>query len=182
MLPPTTPRLEPLTVEELDPSVRPQVEGFPAYNLFATMARHPALTRRFMRFGNHFLAHGALPPRDRELVILRTAWNADADYEWGHHAGLAQAVGVSADEVERVARAPADPAWDPFERTLLAAADELFQHRTLRDETWGGLATRYDQAQLLELPMLVGEYVMLSMFLRSVGVRPDPGTAPAPPR
>lgn len=54
----------------------------------ATIAHHPRLLKRWSAFGGMLLAGGALPARDREVLILRTAANTGADYEWGHHLPL----------------------------------------------------------------------------------------------
>ena len=43
-------------------------------NIFATLAHHPKLLKRWLVFGNHVLAKSTLPARDRELLILRTGW------------------------------------------------------------------------------------------------------------
>ena len=49
--------------------------------------------KRWLVFGNHVLAKITLPPRDRELLILRTGWRCRAPYEWGQHVVIARAVG-----------------------------------------------------------------------------------------
>ena len=38
-------------------------------NIFATLAHHPALLRRWLVFASHVLAKSSLTPRDRELAI-----------------------------------------------------------------------------------------------------------------
>ena len=40
-------------------------------NIFATLVHHPKLMKRWQVFGNHVLNKSTLPPRDRELLILR---------------------------------------------------------------------------------------------------------------
>ena len=59
-------------------------------NIFTTLVRHPGLFRKWLPFGGKLLA-GKLPPRDRELLILRTGWNTRADYEWHQHVRIARA-------------------------------------------------------------------------------------------
>jgi len=44
----------------------------------------PGLFRKWMPFAGKLLA-GKLPARDRELLILRTAWHCRSPYEWGQH-------------------------------------------------------------------------------------------------
>jgi 4-carboxymuconolactone decarboxylase len=148
----------------------------PASNIFTTLVRHPGLFRRWLPFGGKLLA-GRLPARDRELLILRTAWLCDAEYEWGQHVALGRQAGLSEGEIERVKDGPGDPAWSGDEAVLLRAADELHGDACISDETWASLAARYDQPQLIEIPMLVGHYHLVAFALNSLGVQLEPGVA-----
>ena len=146
----------------------------PDANIFATLVRAPGLYRRWLPFGGKLLA-GKLPPRDRELVILRTGWNCGAEYEWAQHARIALNSGLTTEEVERVTLDQASGGWAPFDATLLQAADELHETSTISDPTWSELAARYDVEQLIELPMLVGHYHLVAMVLNALGVELDEG-------
>ena len=74
--------------------------------MFATFAHHPKLMKRWLVFGNHVLAKSTLPARDRELLVLRTGWNCRAPYEWAQHVAIARAIGITDDEIARVAEGP----------------------------------------------------------------------------
>jgi alkylhydroperoxidase family enzyme len=150
-----------------------QIPEIDAINLFATLVRAPGLFRRWLPFGGKLLA-GKLPARDRELLILRTAWNCRAAYEWGHHVALGLRSGLTRDEIDRVPNGP-DAGWPAGDALLLRAADELHRDHRLADATWESLQTRYDEPQLIELPMLVGHYHMVAMVLSSLGVQLEPG-------
>ena len=41
-------------------------------NIYRTLANHPKLLKRWSVFGTHVLFKNTLPPRERELLILRT--------------------------------------------------------------------------------------------------------------
>lgn len=142
-------------------------------NIFTTLARHPRLFRRWIRFAGALMPGGLLPREDTELVILRVAHNCGCDYEWRHHERLAQTAGLSAEEVER-ARQQADAAgWSERQELLIRAADELHSARVLSDDLWSELRPLMSDAQLIELCMLVGHYEMLAMTLNSLGLAPD---------
>jgi 4-carboxymuconolactone decarboxylase len=132
-----------------------------------------------MPFAGKLLA-GKLPARDRELLILRSAWRCASSYEWGQHVRLAKQAGISAEEIDRIATGPGTPGWEPFDRTLLTAVDELHDDACLTDATWATLASRYDERQMIELPMLVGQYHMLAFALNSMGVQREPGVPGLP--
>ena len=175
-----TPRLQPLPEAEWDDTLRELIAGLGASNIFTTMARHPKLFRDWLQFGGRLLMGGRLPGRDRELLILRTAFVRGAAYEWGHHVGMALGVGLTQDEIDRVAQGPDAAGWAPFDATLLRAADQLIATSTIDEPTWTALAADYDEQQLIEVPMLVGHYTLLSCFLNAIGVEPEDGVPPMP--
>src|SRR5437764_1391211 len=172
---PVRPRLAPLPREAWSEEVRTMIERTPGgatepLNIFTTLVRHPTLVRR------------ELPPRDRELLILRTAWNCRSEYEWGQHVRIGLAAGLAQEEIDRVPAGPAAPGWSPFDAALLRAADELHADACVSDATWAVLAGRYAEAQLIEVPMLVGQYHMVGFTLNSLGVQREPGVPGLPLR
>ena len=56
-----------------------------AWNVFTTMANHPALAKDWLQFGGHILSRSTLPARDREILILRIGWLCRSEYEWAQH-------------------------------------------------------------------------------------------------
>jgi 4-carboxymuconolactone decarboxylase len=179
------PRIPPLRQEEWPDSVTGTLEALQTpdgqpLNIFATFARHPALFKRWLPFGGQLLQGSSLPARDREILILRSGWNCASDYEWGQHARIAATAGLSDEEIARVARGPEAPGWDPFDATLLRAADELHAESRISDATWAELVGRYDEHQMIEVPMLVGHYHLVAYTLNSLGVQREPGVVALP--
>jgi alkylhydroperoxidase family enzyme len=127
-----------------------------------------------MPFGGKLLS-GKLPARDRELLILRTGWRCQSVYEWGQHVLIARAAGVSDEEIERLKVGPDAPGWDPFDAALVRAADELHDDACITDDTWATLSARYDERQMTEVPMVVGQYHLVSFTLNSLGVQREQG-------
>jgi alkylhydroperoxidase family enzyme len=64
---------------------------------------------------------------------------------------------------------------------LIALADELHEDDCVADATWTDLATRWDDAQLVELLVVAGFYRLVSGFLNSTGVQLDDGVPGFPP-
>jgi AhpD family alkylhydroperoxidase len=143
-------------------------------NVLGTLARYPALTRAYHTFNGHVQFATTLSPRQRELLVLRVATLRHCEYEWAQHAVLAGDVGLSAEEVDRVAAGPDAPGWSTLDRSMLTAVDELVAEATVSDPTWAALATELDEHQLMDLVFTVGAYEVLAMALRSFGVRLDP--------
>jgi 4-carboxymuconolactone decarboxylase len=180
---PAAPRLAPLAEDEQDDQARELLDqaGGPASgatHIFTTLVRHPGLFRRWLPFGGKLLA-GKLPARDRELLILRTGWNCRSDYEWAQHVRIARAAGLPDDEIERARsdEGADDPGWSAADATLVRAADELHADACLSDATWAALAARYDDRQLIEVPMVVGHYHMVAFALNSLGVQVEDDVA-----
>jgi 4-carboxymuconolactone decarboxylase len=179
-----TPRIAPLPESEWEGDTAGLLHSLrrgdrPVLNIFATLARHPDLFTDWLGFGARLLAAGTLSPRHRELAILRTSWNTGAEYEWGHHARIAERSGLGEEEIARVARREVD-GWEPVEAAVLRAADELHADARISDETWAALAEGYDERQLIELCMLVGQYHVVAFALNSLGVPREPGVAGFP--
>jgi alkylhydroperoxidase family enzyme len=142
--------------------------------LFTTLGRHRRLFRPWLRFAGRLMPGGKLPRRDAELVILRVAVLAPSEYEWGHHERIARRFGLDSAAIERVRSGAEADGWSPRQIAILRAVDELHATRTLRDDTWEALrAVGLTEAELIELPMLVGHYEMLAMTLNALRVRPD---------
>jgi len=181
---PQTPRIPPLGGDEMNEETSALLDevrlpNAEAVNIFATLVRHPGLFRRWMPFAGKLLA-GKLPARDRELLILRTAWRCRSPYEWGQHVRLAKAAEISDEEIDRIVAGPDAPGWDPLDRTLLTAVDELHDDACITDATWSALTAHYDERQVIEVPMLVGQYHMVAFALNSLGVQREPGVPGLP--
>jgi 4-carboxymuconolactone decarboxylase len=151
-----------------------------ALNIYATLAHHPQLLKRWLVFGSHVLGGSTLPPRARELLILRTGYRCRSEYEWGQHAIIAGYVGISDEEIRRVAEGPRAPGWEPFEALLLRAADELHDDQVISDATWDALCEQYDVQQMIDLVFTVGQYTLVSMALNSLGVQREEGVGGFP--
>src|SRR6202011_4413931 len=100
--------------------------------------------------------------------------------EWGQHVKLARAAGISEEEIRRVAEGPGAAGWTPLEVALLRAADELHGDACISDSTWAALADTYSTEQLIEVPMLVGQYHLVSFTLNSLGVQREAGVPGLP--
>ena len=173
------PRIEPLpeaqwSDEALELQSKAQMNGR-TLNIFKTLAHHPRLLKRWMVFGNHVLFRSTLPPRDRELVILRIGWLCQAEYEWGQHVIIGKQAGLTDDEIARIKLEPQDAGWSEFDAALLRATDELHEDACLLDATWQALTTRYDTQQMMDLIFAIGQYNLVSMALNSLGVQLDEG-------
>lgn len=160
------------------PRIRPAAdalpEGLPPLNIFATMAKYPELLDRFNRFGGFLLFRGMLPAREREIVILRVGWRSGSVYEFGQHTVIGGGVGLTDDEVRRLADERLE-GWNEDDRNLVELADQLCSTNNVDDELWGRLSQRWDERELMELLVVAGFYRLVSGFLNATGVELEPG-------
>lgn len=173
------PRIPPLLTEDRDPQTAELLDSLRGpsgqeLNIFATLARHPRLLKRWSAFGGTLLYLGQLAPRDRELLILRAGYLCGSHYEWGQHVLIARQAGVADEDIARVAAGPDADGWSSEDATLLRAADELHTGSRITDATWTALAERLDEQQLIEVCMVVGQYHLVAFTLNSLGVEPEP--------
>ena len=179
-------RVEPTVEADWDDDSRPLLlaierNGGRVLNIFRTLARHPKLLKRWTVFGNHVLYGSTLPPRERELVILRTGIRCGSGYEWAQHVEIARRVGVTDDEIRRLVNGPAAPGWSADDAALLQATDELVDDKFIADTTWASLATRWNERELMDLVFAVGQYTLVSMALNTFGVQLEDDTEAFPP-
>jgi 4-carboxymuconolactone decarboxylase len=178
-MPLNNPRIPPLSESEWNDEQKELLEGLRrdghVYNIFATLARHPQLLKRWLVFAGHVLSKSTLPAREREMVILRMGWLCRAEYEWGHHVAIGKQAGLTDDDINRIREGPDAEGLDPFEAILLQAVDELHANTFIGDTTWRGLAERYSTQQILDFLFTAGQYKLVSMVLNSVGVQLEEG-------
>lgn len=142
-------------------------------NLLGMFAHHPELTRAYNTFNGHLLFATTLTPRQRELLVLRVGALRDAEYEWLQHKVIATDLGMTAEEIARVAEGPDADGWAPLDAALLRAVDELVADARIGDQTWAVLAAELDAQQLLDLVFTVGAYEVLAMAMRTFAVEVD---------
>ncbi|RFU41325.1 carboxymuconolactone decarboxylase family protein [Actinomadura logoneensis] len=172
---PDTARIPPLPPEEWDETLRAVVAATGPLHVFTTLARHPGLFPAWLGFGSKLLFEGTLDGRVREIAILRVAHQRSCAYEWTHHVPIARAAGLTEAEIEALKGAPDAHPWPSADRAVIDAADELHASSTVSDATWAALAERFDEAGLIELIMLIGQYHMLAFTLNALRVQAEPG-------
>ena len=172
-------RVKALNEQEWDTEAQellaPFVKQGRVFNIFRTLANHPALAKRWMVFANHILGKSTLSVRDRELLILRIGWLCQAGYEWGQHVQIARQAGMSDEEIRSARTGPDTAGLSALDKLLLEATDELHADAFVSDTTWQGLQQHYNTQQLMDLVFTVGQYNLVCMALNSFGVQLDEG-------
>lgn len=146
------------------------------FNIFRTLAHGPRPLRRFGYWAGYVLGrHNSLPPRERELVILRVGFLCKAGYEWAQHVVIGRDAGLTDAEIERIKAGPDADGWSAGDAALLRAADELVGDHFVTDATWAALTADagLDDRQRMDVVFTTGQYTQVSMMLNSFGVQLD---------
>lgn len=142
-------------------------------DIFTVMNINPGLFWPWLLFASRLMPFGRLSGREREQLILRTAWNCRSRYEWGQHVEIAFKVGVTDEEIIALTR-DTETMTDKHMQTLMLACDELCEQNQISDATWAVLAKKYNEKYLIEIMLLVGHYRMIAGFLNSSGLQLEP--------
>jgi 4-carboxymuconolactone decarboxylase len=164
--------LSKLTAEEREMADRNQVNG-KVINIFRVLMNHPKLTRAWTRFAGYILSdRQTLKPREREMIILRIGWLNQSPYEFEQHVRIAKQSGLSDDEIDRIKKGSKE-GWNKIDAALIQAADELFEHSIVSDETWKTLSERFGTQEMMDIVFTIGQYNLVSWALNSCGVPLD---------
>lgn len=163
-------RVPPLDPGEFTPEQAELVGDWTHLVFSRVIVRHPGAYRHFVPHIAALIAQSTLPPRDREIVVLRILALCEETYELHHHRMIAaNNTGMSEAEIE-AAIAGDGTQLSEFDRLLLRAAEELLERRDLSDDLWEALGARYCVEQRMELVFLAGLYVTMAMLTKSFGM------------
>jgi len=175
----TTPRVTPGGFSELGLvnwtlwKVISRFSGTADAHLFSTLGRQRSLFRAWLRFSAQLMPGGLISRHETELAILRIAHLRKCDYELDHHIRLGRRVGIKGELLERVFEGPTAAAWNDRHRALLTAVDSLVHTKNIDSEAWDALRLHYNEAQTIELCLLVGQYEMLATTIATLQIARD---------
>jgi uncharacterized peroxidase-related enzyme len=170
--------------EEAPPEVKEVFQkiednGAKIVNLYKAVANSPKVVLNFIRLGNSIIARMELPPKQRELVILRVARLNNCEYEWAGHTALALEIGVSQQQINAIADWQNSSEFSDAERAILQYTDEVTQNVSVTDQTFSTLRKFLNEQAIVEVTLTAGFYGMLARVLVPLQVEPDEGTTSA---
>jgi 4-carboxymuconolactone decarboxylase len=162
-------REPPLRVARIDPVPGSEIA------VTRTFARHPKMNQARTPRANFVNRVSPLAPKHREMLILRTGWDCQSEYEWAQHVGRVGRAREHGLDPVKIAEGSGAAGWDPFESTILRAADELYRDTGIADATWKALSAKYDTASMIAAVFTASSYRATSMALNAFGVQLEPG-------
>lgn len=147
--------------------------GIPRVHLFETLGRNRPLLWSWLPFSGNLLYRGKLSRQDTEMVILRVAYLAESRYEMQQHERIAEAAGLTSEDILGIYLGPIVWVETSREYALLNAADQFVLDGDISNEAWNHLRYFLDEPQLVEFCTLVGQYEALAKTLRTLRVQLD---------
>jgi len=129
-------------------------------NVYRVMAHHPALLRAWAPLRTHIVTDSALGAERSEVVILRTAYRFNSDYEWAHHVSRARKLGFSEARIAALRSMP-----EGEDGLIALAVDALLEERCLPKELEQALAAAIGRKGVFDLIATVGFYSVLGYLL-----------------
>lgn len=137
-------------------------------NVYRLLGRNPAILEGFREYFGTVWGEAGLDAHAREVVILATARAADARYEWHQHVRVALDEGVSAETILAIARGEPDRISD--QHAALLEYVGAFVDGDVDDATHDRLADHYDEATILGITTLAGNYLGLAHVFDALDV------------
>ncbi len=104
-----------------------------------------------------------VPPLERELVTLAVLFLQRGEYEIAQHREVAKMMGIPEAKVQAVEEERyGDPMFSERERALLAFARQVVRSVRVDDLVYNAVAAFYDDRQIVELTVVIGNYMMLA--------------------
>lgn len=163
-------RVPPVAAGALTSEQQALVGPWSSMNFAAVMVTHPQLYRTLVPLIAKVISGSNLPPRDREVLVLRTLALTGEVYETHHHRLIAGNAGMTAAAIEQAGLGHG-PELTALDALLVRTAEELARTQQIRQQTWDELALHYDTRQLMEIVALVGVYTLMAMLTRSLGIQ-----------
>jgi len=180
-----TERLHPLRYEDLPDNVRPladdilKVSSAGLGGPYNALLRSPDMARRCFELLDYLRFKTSVPKHLNEFAILIQARLANAQYEWWAHEPIARRAGLADHLIVALRDAQRPAPMNTEEGLVFDFVIQLTLNHRVNDALWQQALGTFSEQQLIDLTVLSGTYVMVSMLLNAtqVGI-PNGGPLP----
>ncbi len=168
-------RLPALDPTDAEPRVRSALERLPPLAVFRTVANAQGTFVNWLRFGGDCLDARWFDPVLRELAILRVArLTPGAQYEWAQHVPILIAVGGSPAQVGALEADDLDAdVLGEDGRLVVRFTSQVVLDATPDDATFAAMSTRFTPAQITQLLLVIGQYMMVGRVMATAQLELD---------
>lgn len=152
-------------------------------NVFRALLHHPDLAAALNAPLSMLMGVGnLLPPRLRELIIMRIGWETGSDYEWTQHWRVAKMFAIPETDILAVRNWQAADCFDQADQAVLQATDDILKRGKVSGETWSQLEEALgDVKQVLEVVIAICNWRTFSQLLMSIEIPLEEGVESWPP-
>lgn len=180
-----TERFAQLRYEDLAPEVKPladdilKVSSAALGGPYNALLRSPEMARRCFDFLDYLRFKTSVSKRLNEFAILIQARIANAQYEWWAHDPIAQKAGLSPAIIEQLRQCQRPQGMQDDETLVYDFCIQLSLNHRVPDDLWQRAIHGLGEQAVVDLTVLSGTYVMVSMLLNAtqVGI-PNGGAEP----
>lgn len=137
-------------------------------NVYAALGNNPGALAGMRSYLGSLWSDSGLSAREREILILTAADEADSDYEWYQHENIAPDAGLSDEEIEAVA-AGEHGTFDEREALLISYCRAVVDGE-VTDDLHDRMAAAYDDATVVAAANVAGAYLGLARVIDALGV------------
>jgi 4-carboxymuconolactone decarboxylase len=177
-------RLTQVRYEELAPEVRPladdilKVSSAALGGPYNALLRSPDMARRCFDLLDYLRFKTSVNKRLNEFAILIQARIANAQYEWWAHETIARRAGLSDAVMRELQKCQRPSSMQDDERLVYDYCVQLTLNHRVSDALWQEAVTAMGEQSVIDLTVLSGTYVMVSMLLNATQSSIPGGGAP----
>jgi len=180
-----TERLHPISYADLPNEVKPladdilKVSSAALGGPYNALLRSPEMARRCFDFLDYLRFRTSVNKRLNEFAILIQARISNAQYEWWAHEIIARKAGLSDEVMNDLRECKRPSAMQDDERLVYDYCIQLSLNHRVPDALWQEAVDKMGEQAVIDLTVLSGTYVMVSMLLNAtqVGI-PNGGDLP----
>ncbi|HEX4110862.1 MAG TPA: carboxymuconolactone decarboxylase family protein [Solirubrobacteraceae bacterium] len=177
-------RLPYLDPDEAEPKVADLLGRIQPLGIFRIVAQAQRAFPHWLRMGGALLDPAEFDPVLRELAILRVATlTPGADYEWVQHVAIHRAVGGSAGQMRALRDGDVEAeALGQDGRLVVGFTTQVVRDARPDDETYAAMQARFTSREIVQLLLVIGQYMMIGRVMATVQIDLDPALNVLEPR
>jgi len=178
-------RFAQIRYEDLAPEVHPladhilKISSAALGGPYNPLLRSPEMARRCFDHLDYLRFKTSVSKRLNEFAILIQARIANAQYEWWAHAPIAQRAGLSIEVIEQLRQCNKPQGMQTNEALVYDYCVQLTLNHRVSDALWERAIAEMGEQAVVDLTVVSGTYVMVSMLLNATQVEiPNGGAEP----
>jgi len=137
---------------------------------YNALMRSPVMAQRTLDLLDYLRFNTTVPKRLNEFAILIQARISNAQYEWWAHERIARKAGLSEVVMSSLRECRRPDGMQPDEALVYDFCVQLSLNHRVPDDLWSRAVASMGEQQVIDLVVLSGTYVMVSMLLNATQV------------